>query len=79
MTGEAALSVYPNPATGIIYIRHNAGKDAVATVFDLQGRAVMQQSLAGSDEMHIAQLPPGQYMLQLRAPSYSGHLRFIKQ
>ena len=61
---QAAISVYPNPATNEISIRRDSDGGATATIYAGDGRMVQRSSLTRSVEvLGIASLPAGNYFL----------------
>ena len=78
--GNARAAVYPNPAGGIIHVRHAA--DVVSVViFTLAGQALMRASVEGADpSIDIGRLAPGIYLLRTRTSDGREHTyHFIKQ
>lgn len=76
--GES-FTVYPNPATDFIRIENTAGMEAIASIFDFQGRSVQRQRIKGPARIAVEQLPPGQYVLRIDADRGSTHFYFTKQ
>jgi cytochrome c peroxidase len=61
------ISLFPNPATDILYIRLPFEGDFTATIFDLQGKAVQSTHLTEkAASLPIEGLPVGSYTLQLQ-------------
>ncbi|MBL7784765.1 MAG: T9SS type A sorting domain-containing protein [Chitinophagales bacterium] len=76
------VSVYPNPATDQLYIRHTLfnQNNAKAICYDLLGRTVASYPLT-SQPIDIASLPDGIYFLRLYDANQQafGSAKFIKQ
>ncbi len=64
---EAAneFAVYPNPASGRVFIQNNGGKVDQVRVFDALGRVFHQSQVAGSVEIEIENWPTGMYFVQI--------------
>lgn len=67
---EEKYRLYPNPATGILYIGSEAGTDINAIqIYDLSGRAVRNLAYRETDSnisIDISGLSPGLYLVELR-------------
>ncbi|MBR6334156.1 MAG: S8 family peptidase [Bacteroidales bacterium] len=64
----AQYTLYPNPAAGEVFVTANTNEMmAPCTVYDLSGRAVMQEVLyPGVTRLDIAHLTPGCYILRIQ-------------
>ncbi len=64
-----ALRVFPNPAQEKIVVEWELGKgeDIQASLYFPDGRAALQQVFQNSTTLPVGHLPPGTYLLQLRA------------
>lgn len=72
------VTVYPNPSSEVLNVKFSVPTVAVATLYDVNARAVLFQELGGSDtEIQISELPVGVYMLQLT--DQSGKLIGLKK
>ena len=61
---SVSSTVYPNPTTGTVSIQANA-ENITATVFDLQGRVVLEEkSIISGGEIQLSNLPKGVYIIQ---------------
>lgn len=64
---NAAFNAYPNPAQGLLNVESNI-QNAQFVIYDLQGREVLRQPLAGQQTMLSLQgLTPGVYMCGILA------------
>lgn len=61
---EAALTLWPNPASSTITIRHTLGTQPEAALYDPTGSQVYQGPLSSS-QMDISAFPAGIYVLRL--------------
>jgi uncharacterized surface protein with fasciclin (FAS1) repeats len=60
------IDVFPNPSADFVQISYADGSNAqtALTIFDLQGKAVMQTSFAGANQaIGVAELPAGTYLM----------------
>jgi hypothetical protein len=74
---EKNLRVYPNPAREfIVFDNLKISESATITVFDIQGRKVMQKQLSGNNQISVSNLPKGLYLYKLNngGTAYSGRL-----
>lgn len=63
------LSVYPNPATGMVYIQTNENlqSQSIFTVKDICGKTVYYQKYTGESRLHsldLSHLPKGTYIIE---------------
>jgi hypothetical protein len=63
-TENEVLLVYPNPANNFLYLKGKIPAGAMARVFDLTGRAVLEQQLS-SQVIDISPLSNGNYILKI--------------
>jgi len=62
------LQIYPNPATDEIFIKGNFDVPALFELYDITGRKVMEQILAGiNSQVNISHLSKGFYIYKIRA------------
>lgn len=75
------LSVYPNPADEKLSIackNFKAGQQV--TVYDIQGRPVLQFSLsAAKTELDVSRLAPGNYIIRVGSATETGSALFVKK
>lgn len=62
VSGE--LSIYPNPTSDIIYLK---GLETLSqiTIYTVEGRAVMNSQVLPDENINIASLPKGLYLLRV--------------
>ena len=72
MTGDAALTVYPNPTDDLLYIELSGAGIATVALYDLQGRMVYSQNPSNSPTEHsptatvnMRNIPAGVYVLRV--------------
>jgi surface protein len=73
---KGELSIYPNPATDIIYVKNSNAKDF--KIIDMSGRIVSSGDLVNK-QINIQALVPGNYILQLYSNDNIQNLKFIKK
>ncbi|MDP1727196.1 MAG: DUF5011 domain-containing protein, partial [Bacteroidota bacterium] len=72
MNIDKLMSVYPNPSTGIIYMRlaDVQSEDVQITVMDMLGKEVLHTSIKGNnlqtEELNLQQAPKGFYLLKVQ-------------
>ncbi len=74
-----AFSVYPNPASDHLTVRHGAARGKWIQVTDLTGRIVLRKK-AGAEQtvIDISSIPPGAYMLRQEVGGQMRTVRFNK-
>ena len=75
------FEVWPNPAKDQVAIHYeNANIFLDATIFDSQGRCVMQsKNIMTGDEINVSSLPSGIYMLQVTNGKEIGIKKLVKE
>jgi hypothetical protein len=78
VTGK--ISIYPNPATGIVLVDIPNTKDKVEyTLIDLTGRTKMQGTFSGTQStFNISSLEPGIYIILVRGKHIQATAKIIK-
>lgn len=61
----ANISVYPNPATDILYIDNKATQTLTASLHSVSGAVVATQAINGNGKINISALPAGLYFYTL--------------
>ncbi len=75
----ADMVIYPNPVKDILTIETAANiTDKIATVFDINGRKVLNQKLT-SNTLKVSSLQSGIYFLRVESNGKSMKRKFIKQ
>lgn len=75
---ESALgvSLYPNPTNGIVNIKNNNNADAEVTVFDINGRALLQST---DSRIDISDLAAGLYVFSVKTDKGQLVKRILKK
>jgi hypothetical protein len=76
-TTGTKLSVYPNPVKEfVVFDNVNISGSSRITIFDIQGRKVMEQQLSGNNQVIVSNLRKGLYFYKLSGNgiTYSGKL-----
>jgi hypothetical protein len=73
----ADLSIFPNPATSVLYIQSGELPTGEAYIYNVSGSLCQTIQLEGKEisEVEVANLPAGVYVLRLGSQA----LRFIKK
>jgi|GEM_PF-1369115 len=64
-----AVSVYPNPTTGIIKIKSNNTNTVTIKIFSPVGQLVKQGSYQGGEDISVSELAAGLYLVQINGSS----------
>ncbi|KAA1242117.1 carbohydrate-binding protein, partial [Aquimarina sp. RZ0] len=73
------LSVYPNPASGNVFIQGLSKKlEQNAQIYDMKGAKYIDQTLANDHMINIENLPQGVYFLKIINSEENKNIRFIK-
>ncbi|MGE8552308.1 MAG: BspA family leucine-rich repeat surface protein [Chryseobacterium jejuense] len=73
---DSKISIYPNPATDIIYIKKTSADHY--TILDMTGR-IIAKGTPENEQIPIRTLVPGNYILQLYIKEGIQNLKFIKK
>ncbi|GAA4013533.1 hypothetical protein GCM10022408_28300 [Hymenobacter fastidiosus] len=79
--GGVEYSVYPNPATdrlNVVVPADRMGNTSSVKVYDVRGREMKQISFDGN-QLHVASLAKGIYLLTITNGDQISHQRFVKQ
>jgi len=60
------IEVFPNPTTGIVFLRTTNAISAIVTLHDLSGRVVRNTFMEGVEKELFLDEKPGIYFLELR-------------
>ncbi len=73
------FAMYPNPAKDVLNISANTVELSAATITDINGRVVKQQSVNGmSAEINVSELNAGVYFVSVQSAEGKGTAKFIK-
>lgn len=61
-----ALSIYPNPAEGWLYVSDGLNRPAMVTVTDMQGRELVRKVFRGDIKLDLSRLERGMYVVGVR-------------
>ena len=82
-TSVGNLSLFPNPATDLIFIDGSADKKVSVTFFDALGKTVYVTTTDGNSlknqGIDISKLNPGSYSVQIKGENDFTTMRFVKQ
>lgn len=68
---QIRLSVYPNPASGLVNL--SATESGVVVISNLQGQAIMQMSLEPGQQINVSDLESGHYFITVLTKSGVGY------
>ena len=79
MDGNLGLTVFPNPASTVLFLGNASGKPMDVVVYEVLGHEVLKQE--NTTRLDIAHLLPGSYLLVITQGEQAAvaRLRFIKQ
>jgi hypothetical protein len=71
---EASLSIniYPNPSTGMIYVKGSELTRANIQVIDMMGRIMYEENHSLTDQIDLSDLKKGTYLLRIHTEN--GHV-----
>jgi hypothetical protein len=70
------MYVYPNPGTGVYFLRGNAVPAKTASLFDLSGRGIGEYRLDTNGKIDLSSIPSGTYILKVR--DLENHKHFLR-
>jgi len=73
------LKICPNPATNIVYLKHNGQMIDLVTIYDIAGKKVIENNLKNNNSIDISSLTKGMYILHLKANDKTVVQKFVKQ
>jgi hypothetical protein len=73
------ISLFPNPVTTRLYIRHNLDILDVIEVFDISGRKVMKENNFTAESIDVSALESGVYLLHVSYKGQKAVYKFIKK
>ncbi|MDQ2753903.1 MAG: T9SS type A sorting domain-containing protein, partial [Bacteroidota bacterium] len=80
--GTSLFALYPNPAVDVVHLRFSLASSATITVFDMNGKALMQKTISGgssSQNINVSALAAGIYTVVLQQKDQKQTLRFEKK
>ena len=81
-TNKAQFSLYPNPATDNVTVSLASDKGGIISVVDLQGRLVLEQTVAAGQQdvlVNLQSIAKGAYILKVNNGTYSSTAELIKE
>lgn len=73
------FTMFPNPASDVLNIANTTSIQSVS-IFNLLGQKVLDQTIQGtSEEINVANLKTGAYIMQVTSEGQTGTYKFIKQ
>lgn len=77
---HTAAKMYPNPASGVLYVELNNAAVKQLRLLDVTGKEVLSQQVQSNKEaINTSSLPAGTYYLQMSGEQVNAGSRFVKQ
>jgi hypothetical protein len=76
LNAAAAVSIYPNPANSLLYIKTEGIHPENIIIYDVDGQAVLTQPF--TPELDIHNLAPGVYLLEINSVEGVARKRWVK-
>jgi len=79
---ETLITIYPNPTKGLLAVKiSNLPQQSVSslTLFDMQGKVIIQQSLSDENRLDISAQSAGTYIMQIAIGDEITSWKIIKQ
>ncbi|MBT1697057.1 T9SS type A sorting domain-containing protein [Fulvivirgaceae bacterium PWU4] len=75
------ITVYPNPAMDVVYIKGDNASSALLNIIDLQGKKLGTHQLqaGGLVEQSLADYPKGMYLIQVVLEKGTSYMKLVKQ
>lgn len=71
------LRIYPNPAND--YIEINVDQQSIVSIFTIDGKKVMEETIKANGTLNIQKLTRGQYIAKVKTVDKISTLRFMKK
>jgi hypothetical protein len=76
---ESAISIYPNPTNGVIYLKYEITKVFLVEILDLSGKIIHQKPISSeTNYVDLSTLKPGLYILKMFTDQGSVVKKIIK-
>nr|NQU90497.1 T9SS type A sorting domain-containing protein [Bacteroidota bacterium] len=77
--GRSNISIYPNPATDIVYISLNGVDytEATVVIYDTEGRAIINQVFNGQAELNVSSLKAGIYFVKINTETMNEIMKLV--
>ena len=79
LNGPDQINIYPNPATESIFISNIKEEKINLTIYDIQGRIVLEETIYENQSINIKSLEKGVYQIKLEGNKTIETRRFIKE
>lgn len=73
---EAKVTIYPDPASDVLYIR-NAEPNSIIRIYDMAGKILMQTTL-NNEQLNISELKSGLYFISINSGKTEAVNKFVK-
>lgn len=75
---QNSIKIYPNPAVNSIFINSQLSENINLSVFDLNGKLLMQRNMLNFGEVSLKELSPGNYIIVAEQNSKRAVWRLVK-
>jgi len=76
MNDEAEITVYPNPASDVIYMKNAPETSTIVSIYRIDGALILQKQISSQNKaINISELTSGLYVIKIDNQA----LKFIKQ
>jgi len=72
------LTLYPNPVNDVLNIQTSGLKESVAGIYNLNGKLLINKTIAGSAGIDVSGLPAGFYVAKIKTDAHIEIRKFIK-
>ena len=79
LNGPDQINIYPNPATESIFISNIKEEKINLSIYDIQGRIVLEETIYENQSINIKSLVKGVYQIKLEGNKMIEIRRFIKE
>ena len=79
LNGPDQINIYPNPATESIFISNIREEKINLSIYDIQGRIVLEETIYENQSINIKSLEKGVYQIKLEGNKTIETRRFIKE
>jgi len=76
---ENSYGIYPNPATDQIFVKSASGSPILLSIYNLQGKIIIESQIENTNSLNIQSLHPGLYFYSIQAGAKVFKGRFLKE
>ena len=79
LASKVDVNVYPNPVTDLLTLSVNSDKKWQVTLFDINGRIVLEKKFIGNTQIDFSSFVPGSFILKMNDEYSSVTYNIIKR